>query len=57
MPTPPLSKTTTGFKSLLLRAVDPLFRGRGVGTLVSIKIAGTVDKPQFGVDVRKVLRR
>ena len=47
----PLSKTTTGFKSLLLKAVDPLFRGRGVGTLVPIKIAGSVEKPEFGVDV------
>jgi hypothetical protein len=53
----PLSKTTTGFKSLLLKAVDPLFRGRGVGTLVPIKIAGSVEKPEFGVDVRRVIRR
>jgi hypothetical protein len=53
----PLSKTTTGFKSLLLRAVDPLFRGRGVGTTLPIKIAGSVEKPEFGLDVRRVLRR
>ena len=49
----PLSKTTTGFKSLLLRAVDPLFRRGGAGTLVPIKIAGSVEKPEFGVDVPK----
>jgi len=53
----PLSKTTTGFKSLLLKAVDPLFRRGGAGTLVPIKIAGSVEKPEIGVDVRKVLRR
>ena len=53
----PLSKTTTGFKSFLLKAVDPLFRRGGAGTLVPIKIAGSVEKPEFGVDVRKVLRR
>jgi hypothetical protein len=53
----PLSKTTTGIKSLLLRAVDPLFRRGDVGTLVPIKIAGSVEKPEFGVDVKRVLRR
>jgi hypothetical protein len=53
----PLSRTTTGFKSLLLRAVDPLFRRGGAGTLVPIKIAGSVEKPEFGVDVGRVIRR
>jgi hypothetical protein len=53
----PLSKTTTGFKSFLLKAVDPLFRRGGVGTLVPIKIAGSVEKPEFGVEVGKVFKR
>jgi hypothetical protein len=53
----PLSKTTTGVKSFLLKAVDPLFRRRGAGTVVPIKIAGTVEKPEFGVDVGRVIRR
>lgn len=53
----PLSKTTTGFKSILLKAVDPLFRRGGAGTLVPIKIAGSVDKPEIGVEVGKVFKR
>ncbi len=53
----PLSKTTTGFKSLLLKAVDPFFRKPGAGTVLPIKITGTVDKPAFGLDVRKALTR
>ena len=53
----PLSKTTTGFKSILLKAVDPLFRRGDVGTLVPIKIAGSVEKPEFGVDMKRVMKR
>ena len=53
----PLSKTTTGFKSLLLKAVDPLFRRRGAGASLPIKISGTVDKPNFGLDVGRVFKR
>jgi hypothetical protein len=53
----PLSKTTTGFKSLLLKAVDPLFRRRGAGASLPIKINGTVDKPNFGLDVGRVFKR
>jgi hypothetical protein len=53
-----LSQTTTGFKSLLLRAVDPLFRQKdGTGSALPIKIAGRRDAPQFGLDVRRALRR
>ncbi len=53
----PLSKTTTGFKSLLLKAVDPLFRKRGGGSVLPIKVTGTVDKPSFGLDVGKAFSR
>jgi hypothetical protein len=53
-----LSQTTTGFKSLLLRAVDPLFRQKdGTGSALPIKIAGRRDAPRFGLDVRRALRR
>jgi hypothetical protein len=53
-----ISQTTTGFKSLLLRAVDPLFRQKdGTGSALPIKIAGHRDAPEFGLDVRRALTR
>ncbi|NOT25291.1 MAG: hypothetical protein HOP16_04230 [Acidobacteria bacterium] len=52
-----LSQTTTGFKSLLLKAVDPFFRKSGAGAVLPIKVTGTVDQPAFGLDVRRVLSR
>ena len=51
-----LSQTTTGFKSFLLRAVDPLFR-RGGRTVVPIRITGPRNEPSFGLDVRRVFTR
>ena len=47
-----LSQTTTGFKSFLLKAVDPFFQKKGAGAIVPIKITGTRDKPSFGLDLR-----
>ena len=52
----PLSRTTTGVKSLLLRGFDPFFRKPGAGTQLAIKIGGTVDKPAFGLDLKRTLR-
>ena len=51
-----LSQTTTGFKSFLLRAVDPLFRRQG-RTVIPIRITGTRDQPSFGLDARRVFTR
>jgi hypothetical protein len=48
-----VSQTMSGWKSLLLKIVDPLFRRNG-RTVVPIKIAGTRDKPQFGLDAKRV---
>lgn len=45
-----LSQMTTGFKSLLLKAVDPFFAKQGVGTLVPIRISGTGTSPKIGLD-------
>ena len=42
-----LSETTTGFKSILLKAVDPFFRKEGK-TVLPIKITR---KPSFGSDL------
>jgi hypothetical protein len=48
-----LSQTTTGWKSLLLKMVDPIFRKNG-RTTIPVKVTGTRDKPSFGLDVKRV---
>jgi hypothetical protein len=45
-----LSQTTTGVKSFFLKAVDPMFKGKGAGTVLRIQITGTREKPSFGLD-------
>ena len=53
-----ISQLTTGFKSLLLKVVDPLFRSKtGSGSAIPIKIGGSPSAPAFGLDVRRVFRR
>jgi hypothetical protein len=51
-----LSQTTAGFKSLLLRVADPIFRKKGK-TVVPLKISGTRNDPQFGLDLKRVIGR
>ncbi len=48
-----ISKTTTGVKSLLLKAVDPFFKKGKTGEVVPVHIAGTYEHPQFGLDLTK----
>lgn len=45
-----LSQMTTGWKSILLKPVDPFFHKHGAGTEVPFKIAGTRAEPHFGLD-------
>src|ERR1700681_3498988 len=45
-----ISQTTTGAKSLVLKAVDPFFRKNGQ-TELPIKITGQRDHPSFGLDL------
>ncbi len=53
-----ISQTTTGVKSLVLKAVDPIFRQKdGTGSAIPIKISGTRNAPDFGLDVRRVFKR
>jgi hypothetical protein len=52
-----VSQTTTGIKSLLLKAVDPLFSREDAGTVLPITVSGTRRDPKFGVDVKKALFR
>ncbi len=45
-----LSQMTTGWKSILLKPVDPFFHKHGAGTEVPFKITGTREEPHFGLD-------
>jgi hypothetical protein len=45
-----LSQMTTGWRSILLKPVDPFFHKNGAGTEVPFKITGTRDEPHFGLD-------
>jgi hypothetical protein len=45
-----LSHTMTGWKSVLLKPVDPFFEKNGSGTEVPFKITGTKSDPHFGLD-------
>ena len=51
----PASTMVTGFKSWLLKPFDSLFRKRGAGTRVAIKVEGTKDDPKFGVEIGRTL--
>lgn len=45
-----VSQMTSGWKSVLLKPVDPFFSKKGVGTEVPIKITGTESEPHIGLD-------
>jgi hypothetical protein len=45
-----LSQMTTGWKSILLKPVDPFFRKNGAGTQLPFKVTGTRSEPHFGLD-------
>ena len=45
-----LSHMVTGWKSILLKPVDPFFSKHGAGTEIPIKVTGTKSAPHFGVD-------
>jgi len=44
------SQMTTGWKSLLLKAVDPFLAKNGYGTNIPIQVSGTQADPHFGLD-------
>lgn len=46
-----VSQMVTGWKSLLLKPVDPFFSKNGAGTEVPIQITGTRSNPHFGLDL------
>ncbi len=45
-----VSQMVTGWKSLLLKPVDPFFAKDGAGTQVPIKISGTASHPDIGLN-------
>src|SRR5258708_4101080 len=45
-----LSQMTKGWKSILLKPVDPFFSKNGAGTEIPIKITGTQSEPRCGLD-------
>jgi hypothetical protein len=45
-----LSQMMTGWKSILLKPVDPFFHKNGAGTEVPFKVTGTRSEPHFGLD-------
>ncbi len=45
-----LSQMVTGWKSILLKPVDPFFHKDGAGTELPFKITGTREEPHIGLD-------
>ena len=48
-----LSEMVTGWKSILLKPVDPFFAKNGAGTELPIKVTGTTSEPKFGLDFHR----
>jgi hypothetical protein len=48
-----ISQTQTGFKSVLLKVIDPFFSKHGVGAILPIRVGGTVSSPEFGLNMFK----
>lgn len=46
------SQMTTGWKSFMLKAVNPLLKKQGAGMQVPIQITGTQSKPKIGLDFK-----
>ena len=46
-----LSQMITGWKSKMLKVVDPIFSKHGAGTEVPFEVSGTREAPHFGLDL------
>ena len=49
-----VSQMVGGWKGLLLKPADKLFKKDGAGTVVPIRVDGTEQNPKFGVDLKKI---
>jgi len=47
------SQMVTGWRSILLKPVDPFLEKNGAGTQVPVKISGTESQPHFGLDLHR----
>jgi hypothetical protein len=52
-----ISETVGGFKGMLLKVVDPLFKGKNGGSEIPIQISGTRNNPSFGLDKGRVFKK
>ena len=52
-----VSQMTTGWKSWLLKVLDPLFGRDGGGSSIPIKVTGARKAPSFGLDSSRVFSR
>lgn len=52
-----ISETVGGFKGMLLKVVDPLFKGENGGSAIPIQISGQRDNPTFGLDRGRIFKR
>lgn len=51
-----ISQTQTGWKAVLLKPLDPLFRRNG-RTFVPVTIRGSRSAPKFGIDVKRIFNK
>jgi hypothetical protein len=52
-----ISETVTGFKSILLKMIDPLFKDENGGSVIPIRISGTRGNPVFGLDKGRIFKK
>lgn len=52
-----VSDTVGGFKHVLLKLIDPLFNRDGGGSAIPIRITGTRNEPDFGLDKGRIFKR
>jgi AsmA-like protein len=52
-----ISDTQSGWKNLMLKVVDPMFRRKEGGSAVPFKITGKRRDPQFGLDFGRLFKR
>ena len=50
-----LAETTSGWKAVLGRIAQPLFRRQGGGSKLPIRISGPREQPEFGLDVGRAV--
>jgi AsmA-like C-terminal region len=47
-----ISNTTNGGKAFLLKMIDPFFKKKREGEIIPVRISGTYEHPQFGLDIK-----